>query len=40
MIRDYGRITADIREQLLSQESDEDDDVFEFEPESNGGDKV
>ena len=40
MIRDYGRITADLREQLLSQESDEDDDVFEFEPESNGGDKV
>ena len=40
MVRDYGRITADIREQLLSGDSDEEDDVFEFEPESNGGDKV
>lgn len=40
MVRDYGRITADIREQLLSGESDEEEDVFEFEPESNGGDKV
>ena len=40
MVRDYGRITADIREQLLSGESDEDNDVFEFEPESEGGDKV
>ena len=40
MIRDYGRITADIREHLLSEESDADEDVFEFEPESDGGDKV
>ena len=40
MIKDYGRITADIREQLLSDEKDADEDVFEFEPESDGGDKV
>ena len=40
MIRDYGRITGDIRDQLLSEEKDRDDDVFEFEPESDGGDKV
>ncbi|MBO4682007.1 MAG: response regulator [Clostridiales bacterium] len=40
MIKDYGRITADIREQLLSDDKDEDDDVFEFEPETDGGDKV
>ena len=40
MIRDYGRITGDIRDQLLSEEKDSDDDVFEFEPESDGGDKV
>ena len=41
MIRDYGRITADIREELLSEEDGGDaDDVFEFAPESDGGDKV
>jgi len=40
MIRDYGRITADIREQLLTEDSDPDNDVFEFEPETDGGDKV
>ena len=40
MIKDYGRITADIREQILSGDKDEDEDVFEFEPESDGGDKV
>lgn len=40
MIKDYGRITADIKEQLLSDEKDADEDVFEFEPESDGGDKV
>ena len=40
MIRDYGRITADIREQLLSEDESEDNDVFEFEPETDGGDKV
>lgn len=40
MIKDYGRITADIREQILSDDKDEDDDVFEFEPETDGGDKV
>ena len=40
MIRDYGRITADIREQLLSDDNDEEEAVFEFEPETDGGDKV
>ena len=40
MIKDYGRITADIREQILSDDKDEDEDVFEFEPETDGGDKV
>ncbi len=40
MIRDYGRITTDIRENLLEEESEEDDDIFEFEPESEGGDKA
>ena len=37
MIRDYGQITGVVREQLLSEDSDTDDEVFEFEPESNGG---
>ena len=40
MIRDYGRITAEIKDQLLNDESDADNDVFEFEPETDGGDKV
>ncbi|MCR4776581.1 MAG: response regulator [Saccharofermentans sp.] len=40
MIRDYGRITADIREQIMSGDDAEDNDVFEFEPETDGGDKV
>ena len=40
MIRDYSRITADIKEQLLSEEDSVDDDVFEFSPESEGGDKA
>ncbi len=40
MIRDYSRITADIKEQLLSEEDSLDDDVFEFSPESEGGDKA
>ena len=40
MIRDYGRITANIREQLLSEEGSSNDDVFEFVPESEGGDKA
>ena len=42
MIRDYGRIAGEIRNQLLSEDEDNpgDDDVFEFEPENDGGDKV
>ena len=40
MIKDYSRITADIKEQLLSEEDSLDDDVFEFSPESEGGDKA
>ena len=40
MIRNYGRITADIREQIMSGDDAEDNDVFEFEPETDGGDKV
>ena len=40
MIRDYGRISANIKDQLLSEESGIDDDVFEFAPESEGGDKA
>jgi CheY-like chemotaxis protein/HPt (histidine-containing phosphotransfer) domain-containing protein len=39
MIRDYGNITAQVRDMLLSEgNEDADDDVFEFNPESNGGD--
>ena len=40
MIRDYGRITANIRELLLTEDSEGDDDVLEFAPESEGGDQV
>ena len=41
MIRDYGRIAGEIKSQFLSDDEDKpDDDVFEFEPESDGGDKV
>ena len=42
MIRDYGRIAGDIKNQLLTDDEDKpgDDDVFEFEPEDDGGDKV
>ena len=40
MIRDYGRITANIRELLLTEDSEDDDDVLEFAPESEGGDQV
>ena len=41
MIRDYGSIAGEIKNQLLyDDEGKEDDDVFEFEPESDGGDKV
>lgn len=40
MIRDYGRITANIKDLLLSEDEDEDGDVLEFEPDDNGGDKA
>ena len=41
VIRDYGRIAGEIKSQLLTDDEDKpDDDVFEFEPESDGGDKV
>ena len=40
MIRDYGRITAEIRDQLLTGDADGDGDVLEFEPESEGGDQA
>ena len=40
-IRDYGLIAGEIRNLLLSDDEEKpDDDVFEFEPESNGGDTV
>ena len=41
MIRDYERIAGEIKSQFLSNDEDKpDDDVFEFEPENDGGDKV
>ena len=42
MIRDYGHIAGEIKNQLLADDEDKpgDDDVFEFEPENDGGDKV
>ncbi|MBR5358287.1 MAG: response regulator [Clostridiales bacterium] len=40
MIREYGRITAEIREQLLAGDTDGEDDVLEFAPESEGGDQA
>ena len=41
MIRDYGRIAADIKDHLLSDEDGfGDDDVFEFAPENEGGDEA
>ena len=41
MIRDYGRIAADIKDHLLSDEDGSgDDDVFEFAPENEGGDEA
>ena len=40
MIRDYGRITANIKDMLLSDDEDEDGDVLEFEPDNDGGDKA
>ncbi len=40
-IREYGLIAGEIKNLLLSDNEEKpDDDVFEFEPESNGGDKV
>ena len=40
MIRDYGRISANIKDQLISEENGPDDDVFEFAPENEGGDEA
>lgn len=40
MVRDYGRITAEIRDKLLGDGTGEDDDVLEFEPENEGGDQA
>ena len=41
MIRDYERIAGEIKSQFLSNDEDKpDDDVFEFEPESDGGDNA
>ena len=41
MIRDYGQIAGDIKNKLIYNDEDNpDDDVFEFEPENDGGDKV
>ncbi len=39
MIQDYGRISGNIREHLLGDGND-DEEVFEFEPENDGGDEV
>ena len=41
MIRDYGQIAGEIKSKLIYNDEDNaDDDVFEFEPENDGGDKV
>ena len=41
MIRDYSKITSDVRDMLMTEESsDPDDEVLEFNPEGNGGDEV
>ena len=41
MIRDYGQIAGDIKNKLIYNDEDNaDDDVFEFEPENDGGEKV
>ena len=41
MIRDYGQIAGEIKNKLIYNDEDNpDDDVFEFEPENDGGDKV
>ena len=41
MIRDYGVIAGEIKNLLMSGDEDkQDDDVFEFAPENDGGEKV
>ena len=41
MIREYGRITAEVKDKLMTEDNgDDDDEVLEFNPEGNGGDKV
>lgn len=41
MIRDYGQIAGEIKNKLIYNDEDNaDDDVFEFEPENDGGEKV
>ena len=41
MIKDYGKITAEVRDMLMSEENGStDDEVLVFNPEENGGDKV
>lgn len=41
MIKDYGKITAEVRDMLISAENGStDDEVLVFNPEENGGDKV
>ena len=41
MIRDYGQIAGEIKSKLIYNDEDNaDDDVFEFEPENDGGYKV
>ena len=41
MIREYGRITAEVKDKLMTEDNGNDDDeVLEFNPEGNGGDKV
>jgi signal transduction histidine kinase/CheY-like chemotaxis protein/HPt (histidine-containing phosphotransfer) domain-containing protein len=41
MIKDYSKITAEVRDMLMSEETgSKDDEVLVFNPEENGGDKV
>ena len=40
MIRDYGRISTEVKNNILSSDEDQDEDIFEFEPESEGGDEA
>ena len=41
MLKDYGKITAEVRDMLMSEENGStDDEVLVFNPEENGGDKV